>query len=99
MADKEIIGEDDCHDCGQPVAVKLNKNRKGYYFCECGAHARYNSATSRRLIAEHAKGKNHGTTGEKKAGTGTDGTGSANGTGTGDGSGTGNGTGFGFFRG
>ena len=60
-ADNEVIGSADCFDCGVEVEVRVNKNRRAYYFCDgklkpgCGAHARWSQQASAKMIADAAK--------------------------------------------
>lgn len=68
--DREIIGTDECFDCGAAVNVKVNKNRRAYYNChgeldvkKCGAHVRWSQATSASMIAAAAKAS-RGATGD-----------------------------------
>ena len=36
--------------CDFQMGIKVNKNRKCYAYCDCGAHVRFNKATSRAMI-------------------------------------------------
>lgn len=53
----EIIGRAACPICGNTVAVKINKNRKLYAFCDYSCKFSLNSEMSRHGIAELAAGR------------------------------------------
>ena len=63
-AGNQVIGMDKCFDCRVAVEVRVNKNRRAYYFCDgvissggagCGAHARWSQKSSAVMIAAAAQ--------------------------------------------
>ena len=53
----EIIGRAACPICGNTVAIKINKNRKLYAFCDYSCKFSLNSEMSRKGIAELSAGR------------------------------------------